>query len=184
MAERIEGRWLLFVGLLAVVIGIGAFFRATTAGAELITLGVVIAALGAVIDRTKKVKLTASGFEADLSDRPHGAQFARAAAQASDDALESMIPLLCDDFDVATMTVELPAAYDGETLIGPKLQWLRREMNVLVFAVKRPTDPHWRGGGRISEMRLPVGTSLAVAGDEAALNAMKPRFEGGTNSGS
>jgi len=25
VAERIEGRWLLFVGLLAVVIGIGAF---------------------------------------------------------------------------------------------------------------------------------------------------------------
>src|SRR5579871_5120632 len=121
MKNRIEGKWLLFVGLLAVAIGIGAFFRAATAGTTLITLGIIIAALGAVIDRTRKVKLTATGFEADLSGLENGEAFVRAAAQASDDALESMIPLLCDDVDVATTTIELPSRFDGEQLTGDAL---------------------------------------------------------------
>jgi hypothetical protein len=182
--RRIEGRWLLFVGLLSVVIGLGAFFRAATAGAELITLGIVVAALGAVIDRTKTVKLTATGFEADLSGRENGEAFVRAAAQASDKSLQSMIPLLCDDVDVATSTVELPGHFDGEQLVGEQLCWIRKELNVLVFAVKRPTDRHWRGGGRIAELRLPAGTHLAVAGDRADLKALNARLEGGNGSGS
>jgi hypothetical protein len=176
--SRIEGRWLLGVGSVAVALGIGAFFRAATAGAELVTLGIVIAALGAIIDRTKKVKLSATGFEADLSDHPHGQQFVKAAARATDESLEAMIPLLCDDFDVATAVVELPARYDGHLLTEDGLKWLRQELNVQVFAVKRPADPHWRGGGRISTLRLPAGTHLAVAGDEADIKALEERLKG------
>jgi hypothetical protein len=174
----IEGRWLLGVGLLAVAIGFGLFFRAATAGAELITLGILIAALGAVIDRTSKVKVSAAGLEVDLTDRPNGSQFVRAVAQASDGSLASMIPLLCDDFDVATTTIELPKTYDGHTLRDDGLAWLRQELNISVFAVRRPTDPHWRGGGRITEMRLVTGTHLAVAGDPGDLEVMKRRLEG------
>ncbi|MEJ7791981.1 MAG: hypothetical protein WKF65_08430 [Gaiellaceae bacterium] len=155
-----------------------AAFASTTLGVPIIALSLLISAFSAFVDRTRKAKLSATGLEVDLSDRPHGAEFAQAAAGASDRALEAMIPMLEEDVDVATAVVVLPAAYEGITLTDPRLQWIRQELNISVFAAKRLHDPCWRGGGRISTLRLGAGTELAAAGDRADIQELARRLEG------
>jgi hypothetical protein len=172
-----ERRSLLVIGAVAVVVGFGLVFESAAVGGAVLVFGFIIAALGAFIGRATRIKLTATGVDADLSGQPHGAEFARAAAGASDESLEAMIPLLREDLDVATAVISLPADLDGTTLVDQALHWMRQEYNVQVFAAKRPSDRHWRGGGRISTLRLTAGTELAVAGDRADIAALKQRLK-------
>jgi len=176
--SRPEGTVLVVLGLLAMVVGIVIMVASSvTIGAGVFMLALVIAAFGAVADRAKKAKLSATGLEVDLSDRPHGADFVQAAARATDSSLLTMIPLLAEDVDVASAVVTLSADYDGKTLTEPDLQWIRQDLNISVFAAKRPKDATWRGGGRISTLRLAAGTELAVAGDRADIQELMRRFE-------
>ncbi len=179
-STRPEARVILIVGFVGMVVGVAIMASSSVAiGAGVFTLALVIAAFGAVADRAKKAKLTAAGLEVDLSDRPHGLTFVQAAASATDSSLETMIPLLAEDVDVSTAVVTLSAKYDGKNLTEPDLQWIRQELNVSVFAAKRPNDSTWRGGGRISTLRLGTGTELAVAGDGPDIQELIRRFEKG-----
>lgn len=178
-SSRPEGRLVLCVGIVGLLVGAAiTAFASAALGVPVIVLSLLISVFSAFVDRTRKAKLSATGLEVDLSDRPHGAEFAEAAAGASDRALEAMIPMLEDDVDVATAVVRLPAAYEGTTLTDPRLQWIRQELNISVFAAKRPHDPCWRGGGRISTLRLVAGTELAAAGDGADVQELARRLEG------
>jgi Trk K+ transport system NAD-binding subunit len=177
---RPEGRVVIAVGIVGMAVGVGIMVLSSVAlGVPVFSVALVISAFAPFADRTKKAKVGATGFEVDLSDHPHGAGFVQAAAHASDRALEAMIPLLAEDVDVATAVVVVPAAYAGATLTDARLQWIRRELNIAVFAAKRPDDPTWRGGGRISTLRLVAGTELAVAGDRADIQELERRLERG-----
>jgi hypothetical protein len=132
--------------------------------------------------RAVSFKLTPRGIEADLSGQPSGRAFVKAAAQASDESLAAMIPLLLDDVDCASGVLMLPARYDGLRLSDegdPGLTWIRQTCNVQVFAVKLPGEATWLGGGRITELPLRTGTELAVSGTSEEIDAVRTRFREG-----
>jgi hypothetical protein len=140
----------------------------SAAGAALLLVGVFLWALAGTTDRWEGLafKLLGNSLEAKLSKKPHGDEFADAAKDAPDSALEAVIPLLRED--VASDVIEVGQALDGKRLIDPELSWLRQELKVTVFAINRPGDGEkWTGGGRISDMPLPAGTKLAVLGEQS-----------------
>ena len=107
------------------------------------------------------------GFEGTLFDRPLGHQLLEAAEEAPDSALAAVIPLLRED--AASAVVAVPEEYDGRRLVDPELQFVRQQLNVTVFALKRPSDEKWCGGGRLSTTILTAGTELAVLGSPEIL---------------
>jgi hypothetical protein len=176
-SERPEGRVVVSAGIVGMIVGVAIMlFSSVPIGAPIFGLSLVITVFSAFADRTRRAKLSATGMELDLSDKPHGEEFVEAAAQASDRALEAMIPLLAEDVDVATAVVVLPARFEGTTLTDERLQWVRQELNVAIFGAKRPGDACWRGGGRISTLRLTAGTELAAAGDRADIEELVRRL--------
>jgi hypothetical protein len=161
---------------------------AVVAGALLLLVGVVVAApflgLGIILIAFAGYSFTHFSFsglgfkvEATMREREHGKEFLIAAATAPDSAVSSVIPLLRRD--VASDILVLPAAYHGQPLTSEHLSWLRQEFHVTAFALRRPGSEEWSGGGRISDVRLPTGSELAVLGEQADIEQVKSRLEDG-----
>jgi hypothetical protein len=161
--------------------GLAAFVWGATAGGTsgvaLVLVGVFLWALAGTADRLENLafKLLGVGLEATLSKKEHGEEFAEAAKKAPDSVLEAVIPLLREE--VGSDVAELGNSYDGKRLVDPELEWLRKELNVTVFAVNRPRDgERWIGGGRVSDLPLPAGSKLALVGERADIAAAVQRL--------
>ena len=164
-----------FGGFLALVLGALLLLVGVAVAAPFLGLGIILIAFAGYSFR--KFSFSGLGFkvEATMREREHGKEFLLAAATAPDSALSSVIPLLRRD--VASDILVLPAPYDGQPLTSEHLNWLRQEFHVTAFAIRRPGSEEWAGGGRISDMRLPSGTELAVLGEQADIEQVRRRLE-------
>lgn len=163
--------------LAAIIIGGLLLLVGTALAAPFLFLGVVLLAFaGYSFDR---FSVSGLGFkmEATIREREHGKEFLVAAATAPDMALAAVIPLLRRD--VASEVIKLPPAYDGLALTDADLTWIRQKFNATVFAVRRPGDEEWSGGGRISDLRLPEGSEIALLGERADLDQVAQRLASG-----
>jgi len=165
-------------GLGAIVLLLGGWRlnEGGVAGVPLIIIGCGVMLIAAFFDRIKSWKVGPSGFAGELYERAHGVELVQAAARAGDSALAAVMPLLRED--VASGVVIVPSHYDGKRLVDPELHFLRQELNVTVFALRRPGDQKWCGGGRVSTTVLAAGTELAVAGEPADITHLRRRFAG------
>jgi hypothetical protein len=165
-------------GAVSLVLGIWFALDGKPAAYGFLVLGIFLVAIAGVADRLERLalKLFAVDLEAQLSKKEHGDEFIQAAKAAPDSALEAVLPLLRDD--VASEVVEVGPAYAGKRLVDPELAWLRQELNVTVFAIQRPGDERWSGGGRVSTTPLPQGTKLALVGERSDVEVAADRLRG------
>lgn len=166
---------LLFGGALIALVGVLQLFAGSSkTGVSIVLLGAGLFVLGAFAPRMKRMKVGLTGFEADLLDKPHGRDFIAAAVDADDHALAAVIPVLRDD--IGSGVARVGHAFDGRCLSDPELQWIRKDLNVQAIAIKRPGESKWAGGGRITMMRLPAGSELALVGDQADVDLAVARL--------
>ncbi len=166
-------------GVLAVLLGL-ALLLATgdSAAYVLITLGIALVALFApTAGQWEKLGFSFLGLNwwLTLKEKEHGVEFVKASVGASDEVLEAVLPLLRKE--ATSGVIVLGEGFAGERLDRPALFWLRKELNVSVFAVNRPRDAEgWRGGGQISSLILPAGTKLAVLGGGPEIETARARL--------
>lgn len=150
--------------------------ESNAAGYAFLALGILLLALAGSAHRWEHlaVKLLGVDLEAQLGRKKHGEEFVEAAKKAPDSVLEAVLPLLRDD--VASDVVEVGPTFAGRRLIDPELAWMRKDLNVTVFAIERPGDQAWMGGGRVSTTPLPEGTKLALLGERPDVNTAVERL--------
>lgn len=165
-------------GLASFFVGVGYAAAGNSAEYGFLVVGIFLLAIAGMADRIERLafKLFGVDLEAQLSKKEHGDEFIEAAKSAPDSALEAVLPLLRDD--VASDVLEVGPAHAGKRLVDPELAWLRQELNVTVFAIQRPGDERWSGGGRVSTTALPEGTKLAVLGERPDVTAAGNRLSG------
>jgi hypothetical protein len=169
--------WLLMIGGgAAAILGVWLVLESALLGSFVVLMGIGLLLVGAFFDRMESWSFGVHGIAAKVFDRPHGRELIEAAADAPDSALEAVIPLLRED--AASDVLVLPDAFDGKRLIDPELQFIRQELDITVFAVLRPGDEKWAGGGRVSTTLLPRGTKLAVIGEGASIEILRQRMGG------
>ena len=164
-------------GLIAITLGSVLVAAGRSGGVALALVGIFFWAIAGTANRWQHLALRLFGaqLEAKLAEKEHGERFAEAAEDAPDSVLEAVIPLLRED--AASHVLELGEAFDGKRLLDPALSWLRKDVNVTVFAVSRPGDGEkWTGGGRVSTLPLPRGTRLAVIGEAPDIAAAEARL--------
>jgi hypothetical protein len=170
-----EAKLLMVIGLSVLGLGVWKLSTGGVSGVALIVFGCGVFFVGAFFDRIKSWKFGLGGIAGELFDRPRGPEIIATAAKAPDSALAAVMPLLRED--VASDIVTVPGSYDGKRLVDPELQFLRQELNVTVFALRRPGDAKWCGGGRVSTTVLTAGTELAVAGEPGDIAHLHRRFD-------
>jgi hypothetical protein len=168
-------------GLIAIILGALLLLVGVAIAAPFLVLGILLISFAGY--SFSKFSFSGLGIkvEATMREREHGKEFLVAAATAPDAAISSVIPLLRRD--VASDVVTLSPPYDGQPLTSDRLSWIRQEFNITVFALRRPGDDDWSGGGRISDMRLPSGSELAVLGDQADIDQVRRRLQDGYRAG-
>jgi hypothetical protein len=167
----------VLASVLSIVLGLVFLTVETAAAVGLVVLGVLLLAISGTANRWEHlvVRVLGVSLDASLAMKEHGPEFAEAARNAPDSALEAVIPLLRQD--VASDVLEVAGVHADKRLIDPELSWLRQELNVTVFAVHRPGDnDRWSAGGAISTLSLPEGTRLAVLGDRADIENARQRL--------
>lgn len=164
-------------GILAIILGLAFIAVSAVTAAGLVFVGVLLVALAGTASRWESlgVKWPGGSLDAKLAREEHGEEFKEAAKSAPDSALAAVIPLLRQD--VASDVLDVPEQYAGKRLIDTDLAWLRQDLNVTVFAVRRPGGgERWAGGGVISTLPLTAGSELAVLGERADIDAARRRL--------
>jgi hypothetical protein len=162
-------------GLLSLGVGGLMLFAGTAVAVPFLVLGIVLFSFAPYRLLGFKFGIPGVSVETKL------AEVLEAAARAPSSALEAVLPMLRGN--VASDVVTLPPAYDGQQLKSDALAWIRQKHDVSAFAVKRPDENEWIGGGRISELALPEGTELALVGDRADLGLVRDRLQDGYGAG-
>lgn len=95
-----------------------------------------------------------------------------AVATAPVETVNGILPLL----ESKRMGIEqVVMAPGGLKLTSESLGFIRRELKVQVIGVKPPGESDWRSGGDISDLELPAGTLLLVAGPRESLPELRRR---------
>lgn len=99
-----------------------------------------------------------------------------AVRRAPAEAVRGILPLL-ESEDVGVEQVSLPDALSGVSFTDPRLAFLRPELKLMVIAVRLSGEERWRAGGEVSDLVLPRGTELLVAGPRRSLREVRKRFD-------
>lgn len=114
------------------------------------------------------------GISANLASRPAGKTFLEAAAEATDQTLLAVLPLL--DEDVGVEILRLPSTAGSMKLVDESLAFLRPTLHVEVAAVRLPGAERWTAGGKVSRIDLEPGTELLALGAPGDLEAARVRL--------
>lgn len=95
-----------------------------------------------------------------------------AVAAAPVEFVNGILPLL-ESKRVGVEQVVMPQG--GLNLTSPSLGFMRQDLKVEVVAVRPPGQSDWLAGGEISDLDLPAGSLLLVAGPRDALPELRKR---------
>jgi hypothetical protein len=91
------------------------------------------------------------------------------------DEVEGVLPIL-ESEAVGVRQFPVPSAFEGKSLTGDELSFLRQERKLSVIAIRPPAESHWLAGGEISDMPIRAGATLLVAGPRAALERFADEY--------
>jgi hypothetical protein len=94
-------------------------------------------------------------------------------AKAPHRALASILPLLSGE--VACDVIAIPDWRAGSRL-DQELQFVRKELDLSVVALKEPGVGEWLAGGRVTTSPLKVGTQMLVCGPPSSLEELRRRL--------
>lgn len=167
--EQAQSAYLIAVGLLLLAASWGAVLKQSGAAAASLAVlaggALIVAPFASRIHGTLKV----GPVEMTLRER-----VAAAARTAPVESLHGVLPLL-ESGDVAVEQVPLSPALVGHKLTDPDASFIRQELKVSVIAAQLPGETRWHAGGEISDLTLPEGTILLVAGPRNALQRLHER---------
>lgn len=95
-----------------------------------------------------------------------------AVAAAPVEFVNGILPLL-ESKRIGAEQVVMPQG--GLNLTSPSLGFIRQDLKVEVVGVRPPGQSDWLTGGEISDLELPAGTLLLVAGPREALPELRRR---------
>jgi hypothetical protein len=156
--------YLVVAGGAILLVGWGAIVRGAQAASAALALIGGGALVVAPFAHRLQGRLRIGGVEMNLQQR-----VVEEALGASPEALKGVLPLL-ESREVATRVVPLPDRMADHALT--ELEFVRKELQVSVIAVRLPTENHWRAGGQVSDLRLSRGTELLVAGPPDSIQAL------------
>lgn len=88
------------------------------------------------------------------------------------ESVNAILPLL-ESKSMGVEQVVMPSG--GLKLTSESLGFMRRELKVQVIGVRPPGQSDWLTGGEISDLELPAGTLLLVAGPRESLPELRKR---------
>lgn len=77
---------------------------------------------------------------------------------------------------VTSAIVMVPSQYEGHRLKDDGLQFIRKDLQVAVVALRHDGDSEWLAGGAVSETPLTDGAELLVCGPKLAIAKLRTRF--------
>jgi hypothetical protein len=162
--EHWELAYLVIAGAVILWLGWGAIVRGDQAASAVLALIGGGALVVAPFAHRLQGRLRIGGIEMNLRER-----VVEEALGASPEVLKGVLPLL-ESKDVAIRVVPLPDRMADRALT--ELEFVRKELKVSVIAARLPTENQWRAGGQISDISLPRGTELLVAGPPDSIQAL------------
>ena len=137
-------------------------------------IGAAAVILSPFASRLEEVNLGLRGVGAKIASRPRGREFLERAAEATDETLLAVLPLL--DENVGVEILHLPSTATGVKLVDEELAFLRTKLFVEIVAIRPPDAERWTAGGKVSRIELEPGTQLLALGSRGDLDAARARL--------
>lgn len=137
-------------------------------------IGAAAVILSPLAPRLEALSLGLRGVEASLAGRPAGKAFLEAAAEATDETLLAVLPLL--DEEVGVEILRVPSTARNLRLVDEPLWFLRQELGVELVAIRAPGQERWTAGGQVSRIELQQGTEMLALGKPGDLDAARVRL--------
>lgn len=130
--------------------------------------------LSPLAPRLRELNLGLRGVQTSLASRPAGKALLEAAAEATDETVLAVLPLL--DENVGVEIRRLPSTAANTKLVDDDLKFLRGELHVEIVAIRPPGAERWTAGGRVSETELQPHTEMLALGACGDLDAARARL--------
>lgn len=144
------------------------------ARAVLEAIGAAAVILSPFAARLEEVSLGLRGVGAKIASRPKGKEFLEKAAEATDETLLAVLPLLEEDVGVEILHV--PSTMPSMTLRHEDLSFLRTKLFIEIVAIRLPDTERWIAGGKVSRIDLQPGTEMLAFGASGDLEAARARL--------
>lgn len=137
-------------------------------------IGAAAVVLSPLAPRLEEVSFGLRGIGARIASRPKGREFLEKAAEATDETLLGVLPLLEENVGVEILHV--PSTVENVKLVDEPLWFLRQKLHVEIVAIRPRDADRWIAGGKVSQIELAPGTEMLALGAPGDLEAAKARL--------
>jgi len=137
-------------------------------------IGAAAVILSPFAPRLEEVNLGLRGVGAKIASRPRGKEFLEKAAEATDETLLAVLPLL--EKNVGVEILHVPSTMANVKLVDEPSWFLRKKLHVEIVAIRLPDAERWTAGGNVSQIELQPGTELLALGAPGDLEAARARL--------